>query len=173
MVVIGPSVCKWVKFYIFRLFYTLNSHDLWPSFVTFDLMNMWRFLHYINKPSLLPIILQVFKRGHFHIFSLQLDLRWPLTLISDLWPHQQMKVPMSHLWPNFGWNPSKHVEGRAKHRRTGRCGVLAIATWAAWFWAAQGRLLTKKKEGRKGRKGHFNIFATVGLKTQFAPGAKC
>ena len=39
------------------------------------------------------------------------------------------------------------------HRRTGRCGVLAIATWAAWFRAAQGRLLTKKKEERKGRKG--------------------
>ena len=40
------------------------------------------------------------------------------------------------------------------HRRTGRCGVLAIATWAAWFWAAQGRLLTKKKEEKeKGEKG--------------------
>ena len=39
------------------------------------------------------------------------------------------------------------------HRRTGRCGVLAIATWAAWFRAAQGQLLTKKKEERKGRKG--------------------
>ena len=38
------------------------------------------------------------------------------------------------------------------HRRTGRCGILAIATWAAWFWAAQGRLLTKKKEERKGKK---------------------
>ena len=38
------------------------------------------------------------------------------------------------------------------HRRTGCCGVLAIATWAAWFWAAQGRLLTKKKEERKGKK---------------------
>ena len=35
-------------------------------------------------------------------------------------------------------------------RRTGHCGVLAIATWAAWFWAAQGRLVTKEK--RKGRK---------------------
>ena len=42
---------------------------------------------------------------------------------------------------------------RSAHRRTGRCGVLAIGTWAAWFWAAQGRLLTKKKEERKGRKG--------------------
>ena len=30
--------------------------------------------------------------------------------------------------------------------------VLAIATWAAWFWAAQGPLLTKKKEERKGKK---------------------
>ena len=38
------------------------------------------------------------------------------------------------------------------HRRTGRCGVLAIATWAAWFRAAQGRLLTNKKEERKGKK---------------------
>ena len=54
------------------------------------------------------------------------------------------------------------------HRRTGRCGILAIATWAAWFWAAQGRLLTKKKEERKGRKGRFNIFATAGLGTQSA-----
>ena len=55
-------------------------------------------------------------------------------------------------------------------RRTGRCGVLAIATWAAWFWAAQGRLLTKKKKERKGRKGRFNIFATAGLRTQSVPG---
>ena len=52
--------------------------------------------------------------------------------------------------------------------RTGRCGVLAIATWAAWFWAAQGRLLTKKKEERKGRKGRFNILATADLRTQSA-----
>ena len=33
-----------------------------------------------------------------------------------------------------------------KHRRTGRRGVLVIATWAVWFWAAQGRLLTKKRK---------------------------
>ena len=24
------------------------------------------------------------------------------------------RVLMLNLWPNFGWNPSKHVEGRAK-----------------------------------------------------------
>ena len=56
-----------------------------------------------------------------------------------------------------------------KHRRTGRCNILAIATWAAWFWAAQGWLLTKKKEERKGSKGCFNIFATAGLRTQSVP----
>ena len=55
------------------------------------------------------------------------------------------------------------------HRRTGRCGVLAIATWAASFWATQGRLLTKKKEERKGRKGRFYIFATTGLRIQATP----
>ena len=32
-------------------------------------------------------------------------------------------------------------------------GWSLLLTWAAWFWAAQGRLLTKKKEERKGRKG--------------------
>ena len=74
---------------------------------------------------------QLFKWGYFHIFSLgtstfqmrpfshfqpilQLDLRWPLTLIYDHWPHQQMTVPMLHLWPDSGWNPSEHVEDRAK-----------------------------------------------------------
>ena len=56
--------------------------------------------------------------------------------------------------------------------RTGRCGVLAIATWAAWFWAAQGRLLTKKKEERWGQKDRFNIFANAGLRTQSAPDLK-
>ena len=43
------------------------------------------------------------------------------------------------------------------HGRTGRCVVLAISTWATWFCqnfsAAQGRLLTKKKEEKKGEKG--------------------
>ena len=52
MILIGPQLCKWVKFYIFSLSYKLTSHhELWPSVVTYDIMNMWRFLHYINKPS--------------------------------------------------------------------------------------------------------------------------
>ena len=163
---------EWVKFHIFRLSYQLTSHQLWPSFVTFNLIHMWRFLHNINKPSLVPITLQLFKWGEFYILSpsynvtsndiwpcymtfdcmniqkvpyfinthivsinqdwfqsdfdfsnetlsdfqpiLQLDLRWPLTLICVLWPHQQIRVPMLHLWPNFGWNLSKLVADRAK-----------------------------------------------------------
>ena len=81
MVLIGPEVCKWVKFYIFRLAYTLISHELWLSFVTFDLMNMWRFPHYINKPSLVPIGLQLFKWGEFYILSPSNNLT-----SDDLWP---------------------------------------------------------------------------------------
>ena len=81
----------------------------WPQ-MTFDLgirpLTAWTYegSHIINKLSLVPIGLQLFKWGHFHIFSpiLQLDLRWHLTLICDLWPHQQMRVPMLHIWPNFG-----------------------------------------------------------------------
>ena len=57
IVLIGPQVCKWVQFYIFRLSYKMTSHHLWPSFVIFDLMNMWRFLHYINKPSLVHVLI--------------------------------------------------------------------------------------------------------------------
>ena len=45
---------------------------------------------------------------------LQLDPRWPLTLIYDLSPHQILRTPKLHLRPNVGWNPSKHVDDRAK-----------------------------------------------------------
>ena len=48
----------------------------------------------------------------------------------------------------FGKLLLKTILSLQSHSRTGRCGVLAIATWAAWFWAAQGRLLTKEKEER-------------------------
>ena len=152
MVLNGPQVCKWVQFYIFRLSYKLTSHDLWTSFLTFDFMNMWKFLHYINKlslvpaglffkwgefyflspsynltsddlwpwymtfdhmntqrvpwcinkPSLVPIGIQLFKWGHFHIFSLFHNLTSDdLCPSCDLWPHQQMRVPMLHLWPQL------------------------------------------------------------------------
>ena len=47
--------------------------------MTSDCMNIWRFT-YINKPSLIQIGLQLFKWGHFHIFSLSYNL-----ISDDLW----------------------------------------------------------------------------------------
>ena len=107
---------KWGHFHIFSISYNLTSDDLWPWHMTFDCMTIWRFPYYINKSSLVPIRLQLLKWGQLSHFQpiLQFDLRWPLTLICDLWPHQKMRVSMLHLWPNFGWNPSKHVKSRAK-----------------------------------------------------------
>ena len=81
MVLTGPQVCKWVKFYIFRLSYKLTSHDLWPSFVTFDLMNMWKFLHYINKSSLVSIGLNFSNEGNFTFWAFY-DL-WPWYMTFD------------------------------------------------------------------------------------------
>ena len=44
-------------------------------------MNIWKFPYFINKPSLVPIGIQLFKWGHFHIFSLSYNLT-----SDDLWP---------------------------------------------------------------------------------------
>ena len=33
------------------------------------------------------------------LLHLHFDLRWPLTLVCDLW----LKVSMLHLWPHFSW----------------------------------------------------------------------
>ena len=72
---------KWGHFHIFSLSYSLTSDDLWPWYMTFDHMNIWRFPYYINKPSLVPIRLQLFKWCYFHIFSLSYNLT-----LDDLWP---------------------------------------------------------------------------------------
>ena len=88
---------KWGHFHIFSLSYNLTSDDLWPWHMTFDGMNTWRFQNYIDKPSLVPIGLQLFKWGHFHTFSLsywKLDLRWPLTL---MWPLTSSTNEGSHV----------------------------------------------------------------------------
>ena len=69
------------QIYIFMLSYKFTSDDLWPWFVTFDRMNIWRFPYYINKPSLVQIRLQLFKWDNFHIFSLSYNLT-----SDDLWP---------------------------------------------------------------------------------------
>ena len=47
----GPQVYKKDKLNICKLSYKLTLHDLWPFFVTFDIINMCRIIHYINKPS--------------------------------------------------------------------------------------------------------------------------
>ena len=66
---------------IFTLSYNLTSDDLWPWYITFDCVNICRFTYFINKPSLVQIGLQLFKWGHFHIFSLSYNLT-----SDDLWP---------------------------------------------------------------------------------------
>ena len=116
VVQIWLQLFKWGQFHIFSLSYNLTSDDLWPWYMTFDHMNIWRLTYNINIPSVVQIWLPTFQTGHFHIFQpiLQLDIRWPLTLICDLWPHQQTRVHMLHISPSFGWNPSKHVEVRVK-----------------------------------------------------------
>ena len=81
LVQIGLQLFKWGHFHIFSLSYNLNSDDLWPWYMTFDCMNIWRFAYYINKPSLVQIGLQLFKWGHFHIVSLSYNLT-----SDDLWP---------------------------------------------------------------------------------------
>ena len=81
---------------ISHFFADLTTWD-WMTFdldVTFDLMNLWRFPCYIHWPSLVPIWFQLFfqMRPILHFWPiLQLYLRWPLTLVCYLWPHQQMK----------------------------------------------------------------------------------
>ena len=99
---IGPQLFKWGEFYILSPSYNLTSDDLWPWYMTFDHMNIQSVPYFINTPSLVSIGLQLFKWSHFHIFSLSYNLT-----SDDLWPHQRMRGPRLHLWPNFVWNPSK------------------------------------------------------------------
>ena len=89
LVQIGLQLFKWGHFHIFSLSYNLTSDDLWSWYMIFDCMNIWRFPHYINKPSLVAIGLQLFKWVlDFHIFSLSYNLisdnLWPWYIIFDL-----------------------------------------------------------------------------------------
>ena len=109
---INIQLFKWGEFYILSPSYNLISDDFWPWYMTVD--RMIRIQYFINNQVWFGF--QLFKWGHSHFQPiLQLDIRWLLTLICDLWSHQKMRVHMLNPWPNFGWNPSKHVEGRAKY----------------------------------------------------------
>ena len=113
MVLIGPQVCKWVKLNIFRLSYNLTSHNLWPWFVTFDLRNMWRFLHCINKPSSVPIKLQLFKGGEFYTLSPSYNLTsndlWPWHIPLTPWTYKGSHVPINQVWFQFNFNLSNEA----------------------------------------------------------------
>ena len=85
----------------------------WALTLICDLLTAWTYevSHIISIKTKLDSnrasAFQMRLLSHFQPI-LQLDLRWPLTLICDLRPHQQMRVSMLHLWPNFGWNPEIH-----------------------------------------------------------------
>ena len=81
LVQIRLQLFKWDHFHISGLYCSLTSDDLWPWYMTFDHMNIWRFPYHISKPSLVSIRLQLFKLGHFHIFSLSYNLT-----SDDIWP---------------------------------------------------------------------------------------
>ena len=52
---IGLQLFKWGNFHIFSLSYNLNSDDLWPWYMTFDLINKWGFPCCIYDPTLVEI----------------------------------------------------------------------------------------------------------------------
>ena len=84
LVPIGLQLFKWGHFHIFSLSYNLTWDDFWPRYTTFDHINIWRLPHYINKPSLVPNRLQLFKWDHFHILAYLTT--WPqMTFDLDMW----------------------------------------------------------------------------------------
>ena len=52
---------KWDHFHIFSLSYNLTSDDLWPWYMTFDLINKWGFPCCIYDPSLVEIYQSIWK----------------------------------------------------------------------------------------------------------------
>ena len=76
---LDSKLFKWGEFYILSLSYNLTSDDLW-----------WTY-----KGS---HIVSINQYGSNQTSIFQLDFRWPLTMICDLWPHQQMRVSMLHIW---------------------------------------------------------------------------
>ena len=83
---------KWGEFYPFSPSYNLTSDDLWPWYMIFDHMNIWKLPYDITKPSLVPIELQLFKWRHFHIFSLFYNLP-----SGDLW-HWCVTFDLNNKW---------------------------------------------------------------------------
>ena len=86
-----------VNFTFFSPSYNLTSDDLWPWYVTFDLMNIWRFPYYTNKSSLVPIGLPTFQMKSISTFSAYLT-SWPqMTFDLDMWPLTSSTNEGSHV----------------------------------------------------------------------------
>ena len=68
----GLQLFKWGYFHIFSLSYSLTSDDLWPWYVTFDLINKWGFPCCIYDPSLVEIHQSMWKlEPNVNLFSQQ------------------------------------------------------------------------------------------------------
>ena len=79
--------------FTFPAYLTTWPDDLWPKYRTFDCMNIWRFPYYIDKPNLGQIGHQLFKWGHFHIFSLSYNLT-----SDDLWSWHNVTFDLINKW---------------------------------------------------------------------------
>ena len=104
---------KWGQFNIFTLSYNLTSDNLQNQYVTTNLINILNDSIWFDKPRLVSIWTSILHEANF-IFSGHLTI-WPLMTLDlayDLRPHWQMRGPMLHPWPKFGWNPSTEACGR-------------------------------------------------------------
>ena len=61
LVQIGHQPFKWGHFQFFSLSYNLTSDDLWPWYMTFDLINKWEFPCCIYDPTLVEIYQSLWK----------------------------------------------------------------------------------------------------------------
>ena len=72
LIPIRLQLFKWGEFYILSPSYNLNSDDLWPWYVTFDLINQWGFPCCIYDPTLVAIHQSMLKvEPNVNLFSQQ------------------------------------------------------------------------------------------------------
>ena len=72
LVQIGLQLFKWDHFHIFSLPYNLTLDDLWPRYMTFDLINKLRFSCCIYDPTLVEIHQPMWKlEPNVNLFSQQ------------------------------------------------------------------------------------------------------
>ena len=118
----------------------LTTDDIWPWYTTFDHMNIWRFPYYINKPSLVQIRLQLFKWGHFHIFSLSYNFT-----SDDLWPWY-LTFDRMNIW-RFPYYITTKKFGSDQTSTFGHCHIFSLSynltSDDLWPWYVTFDLITK------------------------------